>query len=100
MREGGTWPDPGQAEKRPARVLLIGGACLEYGPDLQDGFIDIVGYAENVEEAARVLDSLRPDVVLVEPHSPDDTPFLRIALALASAMPSRRLICLSGIAED
>jgi hypothetical protein len=113
------------------RVLVTGEACSRYGPDLEEDGVDIVGCAESVDEASRLLHSLRPDVVVLEPHStenvqllsssvpvvvlapareetPEDgnparleteTCLLQIALALASAMPSRRFICLSGVGE-
>jgi hypothetical protein len=114
------------------RVLVTGEACFRVRSDLEWDGVDVIGCAESVDEASGLLNSLRPDAVLLTSHSADDLQLLsayvpvvvlapsrdeteeeehpsprerevrllQVALALASAMPSRRLSCLGSIAEE
>lgn len=88
---------------RPVRVLLVDdesmfldavSALLE-----QDDRVEVVGTADNVQEALRLADAARPDVALVDLALPGVDGFEMTRLLLASE-PAPRVIALSGLSTD
>jgi DNA-binding NarL/FixJ family response regulator len=66
-----------------------------------EGLVDIVGDAASVEDAAREIASLRPDVVLLDVHMPDGGGVEVIRRAAADGDPPRFLaLSVSDAAED
>jgi DNA-binding NarL/FixJ family response regulator len=66
-----------------------------------EGLVDIAGDAATVEDAAREIASLRPDVVLLDVHMPDGGGVEVIGRAAANGDPPRFLaLSVSDAAED
>jgi DNA-binding NarL/FixJ family response regulator len=66
-----------------------------------EGLVDIAGDAATVEDAAREIESLRPDVVLLDVHMPDGGGVEVIRRAAAAGDPPRFLaLSVSDAAED
>jgi len=66
-----------------------------------EGLVDIAGDAATVEDAAREIASLRPDVVLLDVHMPDGGGVEVIRRAAADGHPPRFLaLSVSDAAED
>jgi DNA-binding NarL/FixJ family response regulator len=66
-----------------------------------EGLVDIAGDAATVEDAAREIASLRPDVVLLDVHMPDGGGVEVIRRAAANGDPPRFLaLSVSDAAED
>ncbi len=66
-----------------------------------EGLVDIAGDAATVEDAAREITSLRPDVVLLDVHMPDGGGVEVIRRAAADGDPPRFLaLSVSDAAED
>jgi len=75
----------------PLRVMLVGGRAVTVGPlDIDGRRVEVVGFAERVDEAASMAELYRPDVVVVTANGtagglPID--LLGAVLKLASARP-------------
>jgi DNA-binding NarL/FixJ family response regulator len=84
------------------------GVRAELGPAVEDGRLEIVGEAGDVEEAIAVVNRTRPDVVLLDVHLPGGAvrpggrEVLTRSAALLSGQPTVRFLALSvsDAAED
>jgi DNA-binding NarL/FixJ family response regulator len=66
-----------------------------------EGLVDIAGDAATVDDAARAIEALRPDVVLLDVHMPDGGGVEVIRRAAAGGAPPRFLaLSVSDAAED
>jgi hypothetical protein len=55
-------------DHRPVRVLLVVGrssVARRLVERIESDFVEVIGWAESVDEAAAMVDTFRPDVVLV-----------------------------------
>jgi DNA-binding NarL/FixJ family response regulator len=99
----------------PVRVVIVddhrvfrSGVRAELAPAVDDGRLEIVGEAGDVDEAAVVVDHLRPDVVLLDVHLPGGSvrpggrEVLTRSAGLLAADPPVRFLALSvsDAAED
>lgn len=88
-------PHPSAAPSRPRVVIVDGDRRVQQSlADLLGltGELDIVGRAGDVRAALELVDTTRPDVVLIDPRLPDADAGLALIGALARAWPGLRVV--------